>query len=381
MRLVRLALTALLALPIASTAGAACGDQPGDAGAVAMARALAATRCDCATAPSHGQHVRCVGAVAREALRARTLPERCVAQVVRCAARSTCGRPGAVTCCRTDAAGATRCRVKRSAAGCWPPRGGSACVGTEASCCDSCTTGCLPVTTTTTLPPARPCARNGECDDGNPCSQDECQGGICRHECLCVGPGAIFTCCPGPAAECDAPLRWFETCGDPVCGEHRDQPGVPPCGGGQTSGAACSAEGATCDPGDSCNALLLCARTDPTHGGRCPISRRTAKDDIRYLAEPDLRRLHDELMRFPLATWRYHDEASGRRLGFMIDDVEPSDAVAPGGQRVDVYAYTTMAVAALQSQAREIQSLKRELAALREERCAASRVRGRPRAK
>ena len=46
----------------------------------------------------------------------------------------------------------------------------------------------------------------------------------------------------------------------------------------------------------------------------------------------------------------------------------PSAAVAGGnGDQVDLYGYTTMAVATLQVQAREIEALRRELSALRQQ--------------
>ncbi len=99
----------------------------------------------------------------------------------------------------------------------------------------------------------------------------------------------------------------------------------------------------------------------------CPISRRAYKEDIRYLGEADLRRLHDELMKFPLATYHYKGPqvCSQTHLGFVIDDIEPSEAVDTGREMVDLYGYTSMAVAALQTQARDIEALKREVADLR----------------
>src|SRR5207244_12084731 len=127
-------------------------------------------------------------------------------------------------------------------------------------------------------------------------------------------------------------------------------------------------EGATCDPGSDCNQLLVCATSDPTHGGRCPISRRDAKEDIRYLGAAEARRLHDELMKFRLATFRYKAAAAARtQLGFIIDDVAPSPSIDSGRDMVDLYGYASMAVAALQTQAREIEVLKREVRALRPE--------------
>ena len=122
-----------------------------------------------------------------------------------------------------------------------------------------------------------------------------------------------------------------------------------------------------CDPGDDCNALLVCATTDPTRGGLCPISRRRDKQDIDYLRAADLRRLHDELMRFRLATYRYRAAPDRTHLGFVIEDVEPSASVDPARDMVDLYGYTSMAVAALQTQAREIETLRHEVKALRRE--------------
>src|SRR5207247_97234 len=68
-----------------------------------------------------------------------------------CADQSTCGRPRALTCCRTDAHGHTKCCIKPRDAACRAPKGGSACIGTAASCCDACSSGtCAPPETTTT---------------------------------------------------------------------------------------------------------------------------------------------------------------------------------------------------------------------------------------
>jgi hypothetical protein len=109
----------------------------------------------------------------------------------------------------------------------------------------------------------------------------------------------------------------------------------------------------------------VCAASDPTHGGACPISRRDAKEDIHYLRAEDVRRLHDQLMRFRLATFRYREAAARQHLGFLIDDVEPSPSVDPGRDMVDLYGYTSMVVAALQTQGQEIEALRREVASLR----------------
>ena len=94
----------------------------------------------CTTASNHGQYVSCIS---HEAKADTTLPSSCHGAVVKCAAKSTCGKSGFVTCCRTNSAGVTKCSTKSSGTACTPPKLGTACVGTHPSCCDACTaTGC-----------------------------------------------------------------------------------------------------------------------------------------------------------------------------------------------------------------------------------------------
>jgi hypothetical protein len=63
--------------------------------------------------------------------------------------------------------------------------------------------------------------------------------------------------------------------------------------------------------------------------------------------------------------------SDARHLGFIIEDMpEGSAAVLPSRDRVDLYGYTSMTVASLQHQQREIDELKTELAKLRRENAA-----------
>ena len=256
-----------------------------------------------------------------------------------------------------------------------------------------CTPRCAPptpgptTTTTTTTLPSGPCSSDGDCDDGNPCTFDACRDGVCVHECACVSPGPDggITCCPGPAAEC-APTTttvttttlpepcapgacmYWKTCGYPVCGGPFEGPipGVEPCTT-QKVGEPCSTRNETCDPGLGCGVRLLCTDHDPAVV--CPISRRDAKRDVSYLDDGDLDRMLDEVRRMRLTTYRYTSEPPGARahLGFIIDDVGASPAVAADGGHVDLYGYTSMAVGAIQAQQRRIDGLAREVAALRAE--------------
>ena len=128
---------------------ALCGDVAGDAAAVAQTRADIESACPCADASRHGAYVHCVVTNAEAAILAGRLPRQCKGAVIRCAARSTCGKHGFVTCCRTSAAGTTRCKVKRDATLCVAPAGGEACVGAFTSCCDACgPSGCATTSTT-----------------------------------------------------------------------------------------------------------------------------------------------------------------------------------------------------------------------------------------
>jgi hypothetical protein len=105
-------------------------------------------------------------------------------------------------------------------------------------------------------------------------------------------------------------------------------------------------------------------------GQICPISRRDAKQDIDYLDGERRRELADEILRYKLATYRYRTDGDHGplHLGFIIDDVEPSMSIAPNGDSVDLYGYTSMAVAALQEQSQRIEALERELKDLKRQR-------------
>ena len=173
-----------------------------------------------------------------------------------------------------------------------------------------------------------------------------------------------------------ARLNWYSTCGDPVCGGYSGPfPDVPLCTA-EKAGDICATATAQCDPRNPCNARLLCTDKDPKQQtGGCPISRALYKQDIRYLSDAQKSEIYQEIQRLKLATYRYRDAApdGSQRLGFMIDDIERSDAgtlatSALNAERdqVDLYGYISMAVAALQVQARQIEALQEEVKLLRQ---------------
>ncbi len=197
------------------------------------------------------------------------------------------------------------------------------------------------------------------------CSGDHGRTGTCVAPAMMCMAGIPYDCdgpddCPmgdvccltGKGAACSAPAACAMLGGDVLCEMKAD----------------CPNNGNCCNYNINQNGFHRC------QAGPCPISLRRYKRDIRYLDGADRARLRDELVRYPLATWRYRHEgeAAPVRLGFIIDDVAPSAAVAPDGQTVDLYGYATMAVATLQEQEREIAELRAELKQLKRE-VAASR--------
>lgn len=177
----------------------------------------------------------------------------------------------------------------------------------------------------------------------------------------------LTQCLEDAGADVVATLHWYQTCGDPVCGITPDpfnDPDIRNCSTEQI-GDSCTIEGDQCDGVADCGASLICATSDPTMGpGGCPISRARFKADITYLSDKELLEYRDQLMRIPLASYRYRQApGAGPQLGFIIEDIEPSVAVS--GDRVNLYGYLSMAVAAIRVQQSQIESLQRELDQLR----------------
>jgi hypothetical protein len=126
-----------------------------------MFQQLVDTECPCSVARNHGQYVKCVGRIIRQLTSEHPEFKTCRGKLVRCAARSTCGKEGFVTCTKvevgtcdtvtgfctdeglTDVPCATneecvlssRCSTKRSAEIC-EARGGF--VGDSPTCCSNC---------------------------------------------------------------------------------------------------------------------------------------------------------------------------------------------------------------------------------------------------
>lgn len=199
-----------------------------------------------------------------------------------------------------------------------------------------------------------------------------------------LGFGLVFALAPScgkkdsDSGSTTSSAEYYLTCGDPVCqGYTGPFTGVPLCSDvGISVGDACDTADLdeTCDPVDSCNARLICATDDPTQQtGGCPISRAKHKDGIEYLDPQQRAQAGQRALEMKLATWRYAGELDDGKehLGFIIDDDPTSPAVRPDGEHVDLYGYTSLAVAALQEQQARIERLEARLIQL-EEQCGSS---------
>src|SRR5262249_18805544 len=110
---------------------AMCDPTGADVGDIAAAQADIAANCNCVGATTHGEYVSCASDHARTTL----VNQSCRGKVVSCAARSTCGKPGFVVCCRKKSDGTLKCSTKLDCTHCVAPDGGDACCSTETSCC------------------------------------------------------------------------------------------------------------------------------------------------------------------------------------------------------------------------------------------------------
>jgi hypothetical protein len=178
--------------------------------------------------------------------------------------------------------------------------------------------------------------------------------------------------CPKDGGTAPA-LNWYMTCGDPVCQDPGPDAGAPvKC---DPLGSACKTKGETCgNPALNCGAVQVCDDHDPKGGvGGCPISTKKAKQDISYVNDADLTRLHDETIRMKLATYRYKgkfvdpSDPNATHLGFIVEDQPQSLSVDRGHDRVDLYGYMSMAVATMQVQEKQLQTQEKQIAALQKQ--------------
>lgn len=111
---------------------AKCADDDPTGALRAAARQDVKDNCNCATAENHGAYVKCsAGRVNANT----SLPKSCRGAVKKCAAKSNCGKPGFIICCKKNSSGKTTCAAKKDCDHCVAPSGGSKCCSANSSCC------------------------------------------------------------------------------------------------------------------------------------------------------------------------------------------------------------------------------------------------------
>lgn len=232
--------------------------------------------------------------------------------------------------------------------------------------------------------------------DGGPCGASTCASGCCDAQGACQ-PGAGASACGRNGEACaDCTPGWCSstrTCGggdggcfaEPVPGAAWETGTCPDAGcpagshclrgtGESGNEFGCVPVAASCQGAAPTCACMGCVCAlgcfDSASGLSCfngTISRRAFKDDVVYLSDAERAAVAREALQIPLARYRYGQEppTARRRLGFLIDDQpNPSPAVMDDRLHVDEYGYTSMVLATLQQQARELAELRQRLEAL-----------------
>jgi hypothetical protein len=139
--------------------------------------------------------------------------------------------------------------------------------------------------------------------------------------------------------------------------------------------AACNGT-ATCDCMKDCFCNQGVDKCVPEQDGSLlcnngAVSKRAFKTDIEYVSNEEREDLARETLSIPLATYRdkTERESDKRHLGFIIDDQpETSPAVAGDQTHVDQYGYTSMLLATVQEQQKQIDALKKDVERLKKAR-------------
>jgi len=224
----------------------------------------------------------------------------------------------------------------------------------------TCTMGAWAVRTPTCEPltPPAMCPATREAASGQMCATLDAACAYGGLLCRCTN------CMSFPVGRCEGPLLWQCNAPNPDMACPAVQPNL---------GATCAPEGQRCTY--DCEAYgVLGGRV--CQGGvwvstqnNCPISSRLAKRQIEYLTDEQATELSRDVLRTRLATYEYTDPAlAGRRhLGFIYEDQSTHPyARNPEISGVDLYGYTSLLLATVQTQQRQIEALQREVRALRE---------------
>lgn len=183
-------LVATLAIALQATPALArsCDEVGSDAYGIGTTRAtiLVGCRCD----GSRKRYERCAARKIDAAIAAGSVARACRPRLMGIARHSRCGRPDAVTCCRTAADGSTKAFIAGSAAACRPNApGGRACVAGSPTTFGACAAWLDPASS------GSACLTSPPCGDGKVDPGEECDGEWFCHACRI----AYRLCCLTPA--------------------------------------------------------------------------------------------------------------------------------------------------------------------------------------
>ena len=261
---------------------------------------------------------------------------------------------------------------------------GMICEPSTAYCCIGAQSICVPACSSSNCPSDQTCQGNGHCGP-KPCSQgyacpagSQCaptQSGADTHGCASESCTTGAYACPQDFV-C-APGRWMDAhgCSPQSCADGYQCSPNANCNPSSTAYHGCVQKTCANDGDCTCGACLQGIGICSDQLSVCtpdPVSRAKYKTDIVYVDAAERAKLAADVQSIPLVRYRYRDAPDREHLGFIIEDVEPSPSVDGKNDRVDLYGYTSMVVAALQEQRAQIESAKREIralqAALRKER-------------
>jgi hypothetical protein len=196
----------------------------------------------------------------------------------------------------------------------------------------------------------------------------------------------------GAAQACSVPCGPTQTCCSGQCVDLNLNP--EHCGQCTTNcqtavclGGACLGDASGCPagtkPAQNGPLTSVCCPVTDICGcePHCGVSSRVFKTDIHYLSDAEEKELQSQLRALRLASYRYKDSLDDGRthVGYILEDSPDAASSDLARSRVDLYTYSTMAVATLHAQDEKIASLEAQMKELRarqdalEAKCVAKR--------
>ena len=93
------------------------------------------------------------------------------------------------------------------------------------------------------------------------------------------------------------------------------------------------------------------------------FSSKEIKSNIKYQSSQNIDQIHEEVKEMKIASYKYIGSDSPV-LGLILEDINP-DSILRDEESINLYTYTTMCVAAIQVQSKEIKKLKDEIEQLK----------------